>query len=297
MKVGLLICSIYLLFADVNFCQTGPDNSNDSLTFWSDVMFHSEIARFRQFASTKVDDIIFRLLSSQKLDTNSLPQNIVRLKLPNSNTELFSWQCELENNSFNYFCYVKFPNGRVIKLNREERNLNRIRNEEFDDHNWYGSIYYYIIPIKFGTDPYFVLFGFSQNSNKEKFKIIETLKFDGERIKLGVPVFKLSEESGDEEIFRRQVIKYSSNANCQLQFESKDSLIVYDHIIHYQNPNNPEVDNYYPDGSYEALNYSNGVWSYISKMSTESMPAAPRSKPVLDSKTKDLFGKDIKKRK
>ncbi|MEO6189337.1 MAG: hypothetical protein ABIO44_02205 [Saprospiraceae bacterium] len=294
MRIWLtLICAFNILSSTI--AQNTVMSSNDSLEFWSDVMFNAHLGKSRGMASKQTLNILTRLVESKHLDDTKLNPNIVKLKFADQNIELYSWQCELDNNQFEYYGFVKKSDGTIESLTREVRDYNRIRTEEFNSTNWYGAVYYYLIPKTFGLDKYYVLFGFAQNENNEKFKIIETVKINNNELIFGTPVFDIKDEDGESHTYNRQIIKYSQSVNCQLRYEELDSMIVYDHIINYQDPIAPQIQNYFPDGSYEAFEYSQNQWKFISKLKTESVKDAPREKPVLDNKTKDLLGREKKK--
>ncbi|MEP7195846.1 MAG: hypothetical protein ABI851_04960 [Saprospiraceae bacterium] len=296
MKINLFIAFSFVIFQAM-FAQERGLSSNDSLSIWSDILFTSSLVKTRTIAAEQVELQLKKLLLENKLDSNLLNSNLVRLKIPDKQVEIYSYQFEEEKNRFQYAAYIKLENGKVIQLKRENRDYQRIRREEFDETNWYGAVYYHILPLVFGVDRYYILFGFSQNANGEKFKIIETLKIDNDKIKFGLPVFKIVDDANEEETINRQIIRYSNNSTCLLRYEEEDRQIVYDHIITYDDPNAPNMKFFLPDGSYEAFELNNNNWTYISKLKTESAETAPREKPILDNKSKDLFGKDKKRAK
>jgi hypothetical protein len=69
--------------------------------------------------------------------------------------------------------------------------------------------------------------------------------------------------------------------------------------MNYQDPNEANRTYFYPDGTYEGFEFRNGNWKYIEKLKVEIQKSAPREKPVLNDKSKDIFGreKDSKKNK
>ncbi|MFN8330009.1 MAG: hypothetical protein U0T81_02130 [Saprospiraceae bacterium] len=265
---------------------------NDSLAFWSDVMFNVHDPTHRELAAVRAEDLLYRLLRDGQLDESRLNPNIIRLELPHYKSHLFTWQCE-KNNLYDYFGYYVDSLRNIVRFHREPRQYDRIRNEQFDSDHWYGAVYYHVLPYTFGEESYCVLFGFAQNELKEKFRIIEIMDLHKGIVRLGIPVLKLKDEQGEEFTAQRQVVRYSSTANCVLRFEPDNDMIVYDHIITFEDPMAPGVSSMLPDGSYEAFQYHNGKWNYISKLQTEIQNSAPREKPILNQK-KDLFGRDKK---
>ncbi len=273
-------------------------NSTDSLEFWSDVMFNAKYAKHRILAAPIVKRILISQVQNNQLDTTRLNADIVRIRIPNSRIELFTWQVE-GNSEFDYHGFIKYEDGSIEILNREQRDILRIRREQFNYANWYGAVYYHLIPVDFNQSNYFILFGFAQNSNQEKFRIIEVVSFKNGQVVFGKPIFESLDQDQEKELLYRQVIRYSNSASCALKYDEKDSTIIYDHIMNYQDPNEANRTYFYPDGTYEGFEFRNGNWKYIEKLKVEIQKSAPREKPVLNDKSKDIFGreKDSKKNK
>lgn len=270
-------------------------SANDSLRVWSDVLYSAKLEQTRNIASDKVKEILNRLILTQSLDKENLNSNIVCLNLPEQNLEIYSWQTEKATKEFEYHCLLKNSNGEIVVFNRESRDYNRIKREEFDHNNWYGAVYYHVIPQSFGKKKYYVLFGFAQNSQGEKFKIIETLSLANKKVLLGLPVFPYIDEDKESTTYHRMLIKYSQSGSCLLRYEELEKQIVFDHMISHQDFNSPESFSHLPDGSYEAFEYNGSDWKYIPKLKVEVQESAPREKPVLDGNSKDLFGQEKKK--
>ncbi|NOT36399.1 MAG: hypothetical protein HOP11_03360, partial [Saprospiraceae bacterium] len=221
--------------------------------------------------------------------------NIIRLKVPDKEIEIFTWQSEKATKDFDYHCLIKNEDGSLLKFTRENRDYSRIRREEFNKDNWYGAVYYHILPQSFGNQNYYILFGFAQNSSEEKFKIIETISFNTNDLKLGLPVFPYVDKDKESTTLNRMLIKYSQGSNCLLRFEEVEKQIIFDHMIYYEDFGSGTMGSYLPDGSYEAFEYKGKTWKYIPKLKVEVQSTPPRERPVLDGNTKDIFGKDNKK--
>jgi len=69
-------------------------------------------------------------------------------------------------------------------------------------------------------------------------------------------------------------------------------MIVFDQLMEIGGPDGRTL--YVPDGTYEAYSWKNQRWRYIDQLPTESMDKAPTPKPILDARSKDLFGRENK---
>lgn len=285
-KIFVFSCFIY----NYSFGQNVIVTDKDSLGFWSDVMFNSRFPKHRILAAGKVSDLFKRVVEKGSIMASELNSNIVRLAPEDLSFEMFTWQYEGENNVWNYDGLVRLKSGKVYVLSREQRDYDRIRFEEFSPENWYGAVYFHLLPETFGKEDYFMLFGFAQNSRLEKFKIIETFHIKNDQIIFGSKEFKIKEENGDEILTNRHVIRYSQQSNCTLTYEPKSKMIVFDHITKYETPNQKNVFMLVPDGTYEAFNYQSGKWKFDPYLPTTKMEEAPRERQILDDRPKDLFG-------
>lgn len=277
-----------------SFAQQKTLSNLDSLRIWSDILYSAKLEDTRRIASENVELLMNRLVAAKELQQESIHPNIIALKIPDQNIYIYTWQVELLTQEFEYKGIIRFENGSIKKLQREKRDITRIRREEFHETNWYGAVYYHILPQAFGDKKYYLLFGFTQNEMGEKFKIIEPLLCGNNQVNFGKPVFPYIDEDKEKSTYNRVIIKYSQSGNCMLKYDEIDKEIVYDHMIAYEDVNSPEVSQYLPDGSYEAYKYQEPDWSYIPKLKVEVQKSAPREKPILDNQTKDIFGKERK---
>ncbi len=275
------------------FCQSESWLPSDSLDFWSDVMFNSKKYEYRDLGAQHVKDFLSR---PQLIHSNpKLNPNIVKLMPVDGLFQLYTWQYEGQEGNWIYDGVMVLKSGALIKLTREERDYERIRFETFNADTWYGAVYFYLIPKTFGSDDHYILIGFAQNGNNEKFKIVEPLSLVNGRPIFGKAEFIALDEDNKKEIRNRIVIRYSQEANCSVTFNEAENQIVYDHITSYEDPNSPNLIRFIPDGTYEAYDYKNGVWNYVEKLKNTEVKTPPREHPILDNKSKNIFGKPVKK--
>ena len=111
----------------------------------------------------------------------------------------------------------------------QHQSLDQIRKKKaLDNRNWFGSLYYHIIPFNKGSRTYYALLGWDGNNRLSKKKIIEVMAFSGSKIKFGFPIFKQQ----DNQWYRRVIFEYSAQASMSLKEypTKKTTLIVFDHL-------------------------------------------------------------------
>lgn len=119
-----------------------------------------------------------------------------------------------------------------------------------DAKNWYGALYYKIIPFGHHGKTEYLLAGWDGGTTGSNFKLLDVLTFSGSTPKFGSSVFKSNRTT-----LKRVVFEYSNLSNMSLRFDPKKSRIVFDHL----SPESPALEGVYsyyiPDMSYDAYRY------------------------------------------
>ena len=102
----------------------------------------------------------------------------------------------------------------------------------------------------------------------------------------GAPVFVYE----GNQLKHRVVREYSAEVSTRCNYDDLLELIIFDHFIE-QNGTYGEGPVNYPDGSYEAYRLQGGLWWHVDKVFDQVSDEAPRPAPILDHRTKDIFGK------
>ncbi|MFM6934534.1 MAG: hypothetical protein ACKOXP_03760 [Flavobacteriales bacterium] len=116
--------------------------------------------------------------------------------------------------------------------------------------NWYGALYYKIIPFGHHGKTEYLLIGWDGGTTGSNFKLMDVLTFSGNSPRFGSPVFKANRST-----LKRVVYEYSNQSNMTMRFDEKNSRVVFDHL----SPESPSVEGlpsfYIPDMTYDAYHY------------------------------------------
>lgn len=174
---------------------------------------------------------------------------------------MFNWNVEQEDHSQKYYCYIlrKDPKGKSdIKISELVDNsfaLPLRPTEILEGKNWYGALYYKIIPIEKGNRQMYTLLGYDANTQSSNIKLIDILSFSGNTPKLGSPIFKVGKET-----FNRMFYEHSEKAYMSLKYEPEFNRIIFDHL----SPESPGLEGFYcyyvPDLSYDAFRFEKDKW-------------------------------------
>ena len=119
-----------------------------------------------------------------------------------------------------------------------------------DAKNWYGALYYKLIPFGHHGKTEYLLIGWDGGTTGSNFKLMDVLTFSGNSPRFGSPVFKVNRTT-----LKRVVYEYSNMANMSMRFDEKNGRVVFDHL----SPESPALTGVYsyyiPDMTYDAYHY------------------------------------------
>ena len=177
---------------------------------------------------------------------------------PDKNFRIINWNIQLEDESNLFFGYV-------IKKGNKKKNkivelvckspVYEMPMDVISENNWYGALYYKIIPVKKGKKDCYTLLGWRSNGNISFMKLIDIIEINGNHIKLGTPIFQNKKEK-----LKRVVFEYSKKANMTLRYEEKYERIIFDHLSPETPSMNGLYEYYIPDMSYDAYTFEKDRW-------------------------------------
>lgn len=269
------------------------EEQEDTMGIFSYATLH-DTTEINRMASCKL--LITKLVSALKVE-NSFYYPFDQLKTvsiqypPDSSFRIFTWQLFVNDNEYRYYGAIQLNNKelKLIPLIDRSMNIKDPETEIVGNDKWYGGIYYRILPFETPVGTKYLLFGYDAFEFWFKRKFIDVLSFDstGKAI-FGAPVFvkNTPEESWTKNRF---VMEYSSESSVTLNYANNMDLIVFDNLEEIPS-NNPENGGMLrvPDGTYDAFELKNGVWTVIVNLPNQVLEEAPRPLPVLNGK--DLNG-------
>jgi len=187
-------------------------------------------------------------------------KTVAVLDSPDEKVRIVNWNIEYTDLSYTYSAFVLHKNenkGKIVVTELIDALDAYSAKPEgiIDAKNWYGCLYYKIVPFERNGKLEYLLLGWDGGTSGSNFKLMDVLTINGNSIKLGSPVFK-----GKKNTLKRVVFEYSDKSNMVLRFEEKYSRVVMDHL----SPESPTLAGLYsyyvPDMSYDAYVYTDGAW-------------------------------------
>src|ERR1017187_3233170 len=186
--------------------------------------------------------------------------NVSNLTSPDNTFRIMTWNMPaIDGSGFNYYGFVQTFNmkkntSKLFPLIDRSDTMSKPQNTRLNPDNWYGQVYYKMIPCKKGGKKYYTLLGIHWINKLKTQKILETVSVSKDKIVFGSPVFKV------KKTFCRMLFTYSAQVVMALRYDATRNSITYDHLL----PGDPSLEGQYefygPDGSYDELIYKSGIW-------------------------------------
>ncbi len=213
---------------------------------------------------------------------------------PDSSFRIFSWQLYVDKDEYRYYGAIQMNTPELKLFPLVDRSF-EIRGDleqlELTPEQWYGVVYYNIYQTDGPKGRYYLLFGFDGYEFFRKRKVLDVLSFRDGKPVFGAPVFRHENRQKQVTWRKRRVIEYASAATVRFNYDPALGIIIYDHLIAMPGADGEGV-NYYPDGSYEGYRLEKGVWNHIDNVFTQTQSEAPRPFPILETRKKDILGRN-----
>jgi len=185
------------------------------------------------------------------------------LKSPDDKLKLYNWNLPYEMGEHDYFCFIQYKptdsDKQMLLFELEDKSDNMEKPEQkiLKGNEWYGALYYKIIPIETRFDEvYYTLLAYDPNDYLTSKKIVDVLHFEKNKPVFGASIFK-----NQREISNRLIFEYGQFASMMLKYDENKEMIVYDHLSPSEPKYKGDREFYGPDFSYDGLKYENGVWN------------------------------------
>lgn len=193
---------------------------------------------------------------------------------PDKSFRIFNWNIEKENEEQFYQCLIMKYNVKtkeyiIIELFDKS---NSAIDPEYMTHsskNWYGALYYDIIPVKKGNNTIYTLLAWDGNNMYSNKKIIETMIFKkDDDVKFGLPIFNYNKLK----IKRRIIFQYNKRSYMSLKHKriKKIDYLIFDHLAPPSSQLEGMHEWYVTDLSFDAFKFENNKWVFIENFYVKS---------------------------
>jgi hypothetical protein len=188
-------------------------------------------------------------------------KNIGKIKSPDDQFRLISWNVLINKNSFKNFCLVQLNPEKEEKCNviilTDNSNIDSVGNKTLKAEQWYGALYYKIIPTKISGENYYILLGLDSNSPYISKKVIDVLILQDNSLSIGAPIFNIAGK-----LKSRMVFSYSARQSMMLNYDENLKTIVFDHLSPSEPRYTGQFEYYGPDFSFDGFQYNKKDWLF-----------------------------------
>ena len=237
---------------------------------------------------------------------DSLKNNISILKAPDNSFKIFTWMLVKQNLTYQYFGVIQKNNSQIELLPIYDKSAQESSPEIkiFTNESWYGALYYGIHQYTHNDSTFYLLFGWDGFNKRSDKKLVDVMYFDAEgKTVFGAPVFEkleLEKDHVNNEICNRFILEFKEGSLVALRYDADQDLIIYDFLT----PEDEESERVtgsdfalVPDGTYQGMKLTDGVWKAVPKVFHVSLEKAPVYKKDTKKKNKKKARKKSKKRK
>ena len=179
---------------------------------------------------------------------------------PDGLVRIVNWNVEQQDQTHRYNCYIlkkdeRKDNIQIIELVDNSFLMPAQPDGILNSDEWYGALYYKIVPMQKGSKTMYVLLGWDGNTSASNMKLIDVLYFSGNNAKLGSPIFQIKDKT-----VKRVFFEHSEKATMSLRYEEQYKRIIFDHL----SPEAPGLEGFYayyvPDLSLDAFMLNGNKW-------------------------------------
>lgn len=186
-----------------------------------------------------------------------------KIHSPDSLIRIYTWNLVDERRSPLYYCFIQVRDEqnddvRYYELIHNPLPIGDFEGEAIGPDNWYGCLYYEVIPVKANGKTFYTLLGFDMNNVLINRKLIDVLYWENGEIKLGAPLFQL-----ERKLQHRVVFEYSARAMMSLRYNMQRDMIVYDHLSPSQPQFTGQYQFYGPDFSFDGFKFEHNRWKQL----------------------------------
>lgn len=261
-----LLFTIIAVFSTIACVAQNQDagSGNDSLC-----SLYRKINTIKTDAGRRqANDVFYQKLSTMpanqlfSLPFDSLKLTISVTESPDKTFRIFNWAIYYNAKAqyeFYGFIIVNQANEYVLyPLSDKSAQMKSPEDQTVTNKDWYGALYYEIIPSGNEEDRYYVLLGWDGNDLFTNRKVIDVLWFDENYVpNFGKPVLQFSQE----DIRQRVVFEFAETSTMKLRYEPKLKMIIFDHLV----PSKPEFEGKYEyygsDFTFDGLKFEDGKWT------------------------------------
>jgi len=258
----LLVCLVFSLTAGLgSYAQ-----NTDSLGIWASMLLDKKWSDEVKLATNQkfIDFLTQELEDPATIDKSYSHLSSVSVKTSqDKNFRIFSWFVLTQKGyqTFGLFQTIVKKNKKpVITVLRDQGpSMKQADSKSLGGKNWFGALYYDMIPFKINGKKYHMLLGYNPGNGLSHKKVIEVVQV----MSNGQPRFGAAVFEKEKKTVYRYILEYDARAKVSLRYNEKKKMVVFDHLSPLRPEFENQFDKYVPDMSYDGFELSSKNWLYV----------------------------------
>jgi len=179
---------------------------------------------------------------------------------------MINWNLPLDDQTHRYYCFIQFYDKKLkahkcVELKQGYRDVQGAERKVFGEDDWYGALYYKIIPSKSrgnGRKQTYMLLGWDGHNQYSTIKVVDVMTITDKYIRFGADMFEWPEKN-----VRRIVLEYKSDASVSLKYDSRQKMIIFNQLVPMQPDLEGQREFYIPLLEFDALEWKKRKWRYV----------------------------------
>jgi len=206
--------------------------------------------------------------ASFETDFDTIP-SIADLRSGDGFFRMINWNLPYDDGTNRYFCFIqyydkKLKENKVVELKKGFRDLEEEYRKVFSDRDWYGCLYYQIIPSKKGRKRKraYMLLGWDGHDEYSSLKVIDVMTITNRGIRFGADIFEYPYERN----IRRFILQYKSDASVSLKYDARKKRFIFNELVPMQPDLEGMYEFYIPVLEFDAFQWKRRKWEFIEKV-------------------------------
>jgi hypothetical protein len=174
---------------------------------------------------------------------------------------VFTWHVMDDPDHYRYFGFLqvglKKGKIRLYELRDNGKAQRGIMKLDQSTEEWYGKLYYQVLTNRYRRKTYYTLLGMDFNDSRSTIKSVEVIAIQRNQPRFMKELFFNGRDKVD-----RLVLEYADQVAISVRHDPDLRMITFDHLVPFHPIYKNNYEFYGPDGSYDGLEFSGGLWTY-----------------------------------
>jgi hypothetical protein len=177
---------------------------------------------------------------------------------------VYSWNIPLQNSSF-FNCIIEQAEDNLHYL-AQKNPYKPTENQTVYSNNWYGALYYRIVPFKYHDRTLYILAGMGEYRPETRIKMLETLDFIDDKPVFGEPVFFNNKKI----LLSRVIFEYSRVSSMYLEYNEQKKRFEFEHLSPLKSEDG-ESEDFFTDMSVDGYKLDDNRWLFVEDLNVKNL--------------------------